>query len=89
MSLLLPPSNHPARELFEVSDLATMCAPSNRQHLPTLPQAKRAAAATFANAGGAIRAITSVVLHADGSVRLQQFGPRGGRVQKWNFGVLA
>ncbi len=87
MSLLLPSSDSPVRALFDVRDLVVACSPENRRNLPTLQVARCNAARMFS--GGGIKAVTSFVLRADGSVELMQFGPRGGKRTMWKFGVLA
>ena len=38
MSLALPTSNSPLRQLFDVADLAALASPSNRAQLPTFRQ---------------------------------------------------
>jgi hypothetical protein len=84
MSLLLPPVDHPARELFDVRDLVEVCAPGKRHLLPTLAEAKRSAAPLF-TAEMPASAVTSIVLRADGRIQLVQFGPKGGRRDLWTF----
>ena len=84
MSLLLPSSESPVRSLFDVAHIAQVCAPSVRHQLPTLREARSSAAAILS--GGGVKAVTSVVLRANGDIHLMQFGPRGGMRKVWNFG---
>ena len=88
MSLALPLSSSPLRQLFDVAHLAEMAAPENRFRLATLKDAKASARRTFEAAGRAARGVHAIYLAADGSLVLAYFGPRGGFRKLWNFGTL-
>lgn len=87
MSLLLPPTDHYARPLVDVADLAEMCSPQNRMKLPRYCDAKVAAAAYF-KADPAAKRVHVVTLRMDGQLQLIAFGPKGGHKVVWNFGKL-
>jgi len=83
MQLKLPPPGHPALELFDPSDLERV---KSRRGLPTFRQAAEAAARTFGSPDGhMIREVNCIVLRADDSVELVQFGRRGGHRTVWKF----
>jgi hypothetical protein len=79
MSLKLPASNSPIRELFDIADLADW------HKLPTFGQAWRGAKA-FLQAEPAARAVHSIVIRATGEIWLIRVGKRGGWNRIWNFG---
>lgn len=88
MSLSLPLPGHPARELIDIQALAEAVgdgSPKNFAKFPTLPEATRKARDYLA-AEKAARAVHTIVLRADGTLKLMRFGPRGGRSVVWNFG---
>lgn len=87
MSLLLPPTDHPARPLVDVADLAEMCSPQNRAKLPSYQQAKAAAWGYF-KANQAAKRVHVVTLRMDGQLQLIAFGPMGGHKVVWKFGKL-
>lgn len=87
MSLLLPPRDHAARELFDVADLAVLASVQNAHHLPSLAEARSRARAQFA-ADKAVRRVHTLVLRACGTLQLVGFGPRGGRQVLWTFGKV-
>lgn len=87
MSLTLPPQTHAARELIDVAQLASMGEVQNRLKLPTLQQAKASASLVFAG-DHAIRRVNMLVIRADGTLELIDFGPRGGWQTLWKFGQL-
>ena len=86
MSLILPPKDHAARELLDLTQLASLGEVENQMKLPTLQQAKEIAACSFRDR--AVRQVNLLVLRANGSLELVGFGPRGGRKVLWNFGQL-
>lgn len=84
MSLRLPPSGHPTRELFEVKQLAE--AEQQRfRNLPTFRDAVRAGR-DFLKRDKAARSVHSLCLRADGELWLIRVGNRGGFDKVWNFG---
>jgi hypothetical protein len=87
MSLKLPASDSPIRELFDVGHLADVASPANRRNLPTLAQARRQAIQIFK--AGAAKSATFIVLRMNGTIGLVQFGNRGGVRHVWNFGGAA
>lgn len=87
MSLRLPPSDSPIRELIDLNQLASLSAPAERQKLPTLTQARELARRTF-EADRAAKSVNILVLLMDGSLELVSYGPRGGRQTLWKFGQL-
>lgn len=87
MSLAIPPKAHPARELIDMEQLASLGDVQNRMKLPTFWQAKASAAHTFAG-NRAVRRVHTLVLRADGELELVGFGPRGGHKTIWKFGQL-
>ena len=87
MSLKIPASSSPLRELFDVADLAALADIQVRVKLPTLPQAKMSARNTFAN-DSALRQVNMLVIRANGELHLTALGPRGGVKRLWNFGKL-
>ena len=87
MSLSLPPSSSPIRQLFEVSDLAKLASVEERAKLPTHPQAVLAARRVFESETAA-KAVHILVHRSTGELWLERFGPRGGWTRVWNFGSL-
>lgn len=87
MSLKLPVSSSPLRELFDVADLAALADIQVRMKLPNLQQAKMSARNTFAN-DNAAKQVNMLVVRANGELHLTAFGPRGGVKRLWNFGKL-
>jgi hypothetical protein len=85
MSLRLPLSSSPVRELFDVADLATLGNFEGLRKLPTLRQALHAGR-EFLAANKAARSLHSIVLRGNGDVALIYVGPRGGWREVWNFG---
>lgn len=89
MSFLLPPANHPARELMgDVASLAETLNPANLAQLPAIWQARKSALRMFeADTTRAMRRIAVVILRADSDERwLVTFGRRGGWRKEWSFG---
>lgn len=84
MPLKLPATSSPLRELFDLADLANVEALFK---LPTLRQAVAKAGVMF-SADRSVRQINMLVIRADGSLHLMQFGPRGGKRTLWDFGKL-
>lgn len=83
MSHLLPPTNSPIRELFEVADLVEIGLgryPGDRA------DASRKARAFFAAEPRAKALITFAVNAETDELQLLRFGPRGGRRVLWTFG---
>jgi hypothetical protein len=85
--LNLPSSTSEIRNLFEVSHLAEIASPANRAKLPTFRMAATSARQHM-GADQTIKAVHSICLCADGSLRLIRFGPKGGVKRVWNFGML-
>lgn len=83
--LKLPPRNHPARQLFDVNDLAERASPENRGKLPTLREARKQAEEAF-KAAEPPRTITYIVLRATGDIHLVSFGRKGRMRIEWMFG---
>lgn len=83
MSHLLPPTNHPARAMFDIADLVAI---GTRQRPPIfLQDAKRAARRTFA-ANTAIRRLMYIIMRSDtDALELISVGPRGGHRVEWRF----
>ena len=79
MSLSLPVSNSPLRQMFEVNDLV------HWHNLPTFREALFAAR-NFLAVDSAARSVNSLAVMADGTIRLLQVGKRGGVRRLWNFG---
>ena len=87
MSLKLPASSSPLRELFDLADLAALTDVKNRMKLPNLQKAKFSARQMFSS-DDAIRQVHMLVIRANGELHLMKFGPKGGTKKLWNFGVL-
>lgn len=87
MSLILPPKTHPARELIDLAQLASLGEVQNRMKLPTLQQAKSSALKTF-EIDNAIRQVIVLVLYPEGDLKLVEFEPNGEKKVLWNFGNL-
>ena len=87
MSLKLPASSSPLRELFDIADLAALADIQARTKLPTLQQAKMTARNVFAT-DNAVKQVNMLVIRANGELHLMKFGPKGGTKKLWNFGVL-
>jgi hypothetical protein len=86
MSYRLPPTAHPARELFAMEDLAEILNPANLAKLPCLRQAIVQGRKVVADSAGAIRSVAYVCLRADDDRVLITVGARGGWKLRWNFG---
>lgn len=82
MSHLLPPASHPAREMFDISDLVAI-GTGERPPL-TLIEAKGSARRLFAANPDAKRA-SYFVLRGDGGLELVSIGRRGGWKSEWRF----
>lgn len=78
MSLSLPASNSPLREMFEVSSLVSPMS------LPTFRQALNSCQATVQQAG--VATVQAIALRANGEAWLIQVGKKGGWKRLWNFG---
>lgn len=83
--LKLPPKNHPAREMFEMADLAERASPQHRRHLPALNQAKALAQEALRRWPLCPTAVNYFVLRASGEIQLVSFD-RSGHHVVWNFG---
>lgn len=84
MSHLLPPQGHPARDMFEVTDLVAI---ATRQVAPTfLCDARRSARALFERNPAARRAIYIIMRSDNDQLELVSFGRRLGRRVEWRFG---
>lgn len=79
MSLRLPPSASPLRELFTLDDLV------DPFRLPSLRRAY-AAAKCHLRDEPAVRAVNALIMYVDGTVRLVRFGREGGIKVLWTFG---
>jgi hypothetical protein len=79
MSLALPLSDSPIREMFDIRDLIDW------RGLPTFRQGLTSAKA-FLAAEPAARSVNSIVIRADGEIWLIRIGKRGGWKRVWNFG---
>lgn len=80
----LPPAGHPARELFEISDLVAIGTKERRA--PNLPEALRSARLSFdADTTGALRRCVFIVHKCDDALWLVSVGPRGGWRKEWEF----
>ena len=85
--MYLPLANNPVREMIDINLLVEIkTSPSAASKLPTLRQAKSGAAIRMKDKS--IKSIQSLVLRADGSLHLVQFGCRGGKKTLWNFGKI-
>lgn len=87
MSLRLPLSSSPIRELFDVRHLADLAAPANRSKLLGFRETILSARRTM-ESDKAIRSVHSICLRADGELWLIRVGPKGGWKKVWNFGKL-
>ncbi len=85
MSLLLPPRNHPARGMFDVSHLAEVGNPSVRSRLQTMTAAATAARAMILESGGLIRSVAAFVLNDAGQLVLVSHDINGRAEVLWNF----
>lgn len=83
MSLSLPLSSSPVRELFEVSHLAALAERGFRE-APTFRAALTSGRA-FLAAERSAKAVHTVTLRADGELWLIKVTPRAWR-RVWNFG---
>lgn len=82
MTISLPPTTHPARQLFDMPSLVDTLAPAARPFLPTL-RSILFAASTFTWTG--IQARHFVCVKVDGSIVLERIGPKGGHKTVWTF----
>lgn len=82
MSIALPATDSPIRDLFDMQYLASVLAPRNRPFLPTLREAL-AQARQLDWTGIAARHY--VCTRADGSIILERVGPKGGHKTIWTF----
>lgn len=87
MSLVLPLSGSPVRELFDVAHLVEIADPANRAKLATFRECISNARKMYAG-NKAIKAVHSFCLRANGELWLIRVGPRGGWKKVWNFGTL-
>lgn len=65
MSILLPPANHPARELIDVRELAVYFAPENVDKIPDSYDAISKARDNIRSSDGFIRSINVICRIAD------------------------
>jgi len=84
MSINLPTTTDPTRQLIDVAIIAEMLSPVNRGKLPTLRQALASAAAYFAVEPVA-EAILVVCIKASGAIVLERIGRKGGHKTLWTF----
>lgn len=82
MSITLPSATSPMRQLFDMSGLVDMLAPTARPFLPSLRQALHQAAQLDWTG---ISARHYVCVKADGSIVLERVGKRGGHKTAWTF----
>lgn len=87
MSLLLPLTGTPERELFDVRHLAEIASPANRDKLPGLMSALRAAVRTI-RSDSAIKAVNTFVHRSNGELWLIEVNAEGEWKRQWNFGML-
>lgn len=88
MSLALPTSSSPLRQLFDVADLAALASPSNRAQLPTFRQTVQSAKSFFAVETSA-KSLNAVTLRANGELWLVEVKRSGAWRKLWNFGQLS
>lgn len=88
MSLALPTSSSPLRQLFDVADLAEMASPANRSKLPTFRQTVQSAKSFFAGETSA-KAVNAVTFRANGELWLVEVKRSGAWRKLWNFGQLS
>jgi hypothetical protein len=86
MSLLLPASDSPLRELFDVRDLANLDNAEGRASIATFRQALDGGREFLAGYMGA-KSVNSICLRADGELWLIEVTRKTWR-RKWNFGKL-
>lgn len=84
MSVNLPTTTNPTRQLIDVASIAETLSPVNRGKLPTLRQALTNAAAYFA-AEPAAKAMHVVCRKANDTIVLERVGRRGGHKTIWTF----
>lgn len=84
MSILLPPKTHPARELIDMTQLASLGDVQNRMRLPSLQQARLKALKIF---DSTVRQVNMLILNSKGELELVGFEPSSEKVL-WNFGEL-
>ena len=84
---LLPPQNHPAREMLgDMANLVEVLDRRNLEKMPAFEQAIRIGRRTLAGNPEAKRAFI-ICLRADDERWLISVGPRGGWRKEWNFGA--
>lgn len=84
MSINLPTTTNPTRELIDVASIVEMLSPVNRGKMPTLRQALASAASYFA-VEPAAAAVHVVCIKASGAIVLERIGKRGGHRTLWTF----
>lgn len=84
--LTLPTLNHPARQNFEVADLARVASPENRDKLVGFRAALDKGRAFISSQPG-IKAVYVFALRADGQLWLVKVTPKAWK-KTWNFGPL-
>ena len=87
MSLALPLSGSPIREMIDLEVLADMAHPGNRTKIPTFRQSLESGRA-FLKADKAARSVFSYTLRADGSLWLLKVNKNGSWKCEWDFGKL-
>jgi len=88
MSLALPTSSSPLRQLFDVADLAALASPSNRAQLSTFRGTVQSAKSFFAGEPAA-KSLNAVTLRANGELWLVEVKRSGAWRKLWNFGQLS
>lgn len=80
----LPPADHAAREMFDISDLVAIGTGAERP--ATLQEALHSARQTFASSmPGLVRRVMFIVRKADDALWLISVGPKGGWRKEWEF----
>ena len=87
MSHLLPPAGHPAREMFDVADLAAVGTGQEPVHCNRHALRKKAERA-FAAMPLAKRMVYFYVRSDNDQLQLVSIGPRGGFKVEWTFGEV-
>lgn len=87
MSHLLPSHSHPAREMFEVTDLVAVSNGEMPVHC-TIAGARRSAVETLRHNPAARRIVMFNVDASNDQLRLVSFGRRGGHKVEWVFGPI-
>ena len=85
--LHMPLSDSPLRGLFDTADLVRYAHPDNRANMMTFRQGVNTCRHYLAFDAAAQSAHT-IVLCADGTLRLIRVGRRGGIARLWNFGEI-